>query len=197
MSEDERDGVSLVILAKDAHFAKTRLELPRDEARRLARALAARTVGSAVVASTVGAVIVVTGDEAIASYARSVGAGVLAEPRLLGINRAAALGRCHAVDTRPSAAVAVMVADLPDLCPGDIDAVVGEFRETGRPLFVPDFAGSGTTLLIHGPERRPEIGFGSHSAAMHRRLGYREALTAPRGIRADLDVREDLVASHK
>jgi hypothetical protein len=57
---------SVVVLAKDSRFAKTRLGLPSDEARRLAVRLAGSTVRAALAAETVGSVLVVTGDPGIA-----------------------------------------------------------------------------------------------------------------------------------
>jgi 2-phospho-L-lactate guanylyltransferase len=187
-------GVSLVVLAKDTRCAKTRLQLPREEARRLALGLAASTVRAGVAAGTVDAVLVVTSDPDIALDAREAGADVAAEPRPLGMNRAAALGRRRALEALPDSPVAVVVADLPELRPGDLDAVVREFLATRIPLFVPDHEGTGTTFLVHGPERCPGFGFGRHSSAMHHLLGYRRANAGPPSLRRDLDTAEDLAA---
>lgn len=185
---------SLVVLAKDSRAAKTRLQLPREEARLLALRLAASTVRAGLAADMVGAVLVVTSDPDIALDAGEAGAEVVAEPRPLGMNRAAALGRRRALEVRPDAPVAVVVADLPELYPGDLDVVVRELLATGGPLYVPDHEGTGTTFLVHGPETCPGFGFGRHSAAMHHRLGYRRASTGPPSLRRDLDTAEDLAA---
>lgn len=185
---------SLVVLAKDSHAAKTRLQLPREESRLLALRLAASTVRAGLAAEMVGAVLVVTSDPDIALDAGEAGAEVVAEPRPLGMNRAAALGRRRALEVRPDAPVAVVVADLPELHPGDLDVVVRELLATGGPLYVADHEGTGTTFLVHGPERCPGFGFGRHSAAMHQRLGYRRAGTGPPSLRRDLDTAEDLAA---
>jgi 2-phospho-L-lactate guanylyltransferase len=185
---------SVVVLAKDTRLAKTRLGLAREEARRLAAHLAGSTIRAALAAESVGAVYVVTGDPDIGRDARDAGAEVVAEPRVLGMNRAAELGRRHALRARPASSVVVMVADLPDLRPEDIDVVVRDHHGTGRPLFVADHEGTGTTVLVHGPERCPGFGFGRGSAAMHRRLGYRPATTSPASLRHDLDTPEDLAA---
>jgi 2-phospho-L-lactate guanylyltransferase len=182
----------VVILAKDATCAKTRLLLPPDQARHVAVLLAAATVRTVLSAQTVGAVLVVTSDPAIAVDALQAGADVVVEPYPLGMNRAAALVRRHAIAARPTAPVAIMVADLPRLTARDIDRVVEAFWIDGRPLFVTDRAGLGTTFMIHGPDCILGIGFGHNSASMHRRLGYGEALEAPSGLRTDLDCLEDL-----
>jgi 2-phospho-L-lactate guanylyltransferase len=183
---------SVVVLAKDSRFAKTRLGLPSDEARRLAVRLAGSTVRAALAAETVGSVLVVTGDPGIAVDAVGAGAVVVTEPRPLGINRAADLGRRRALELRPHAPVAIIVADLPALRPSDVDAVVTEFLGHGRPLFVADAEGVGTTFLIHGPRRSLGYGFGRGSAAMHVRLGYQPARTSPYALCRDLDTPEDL-----
>jgi 2-phospho-L-lactate guanylyltransferase len=185
-------GISLGVLAKDTHAAKTRLPVPRDEARRLALRLAARTVRAGLAAETVGAVLVVTSDPEIARDASGVGADVVAEIRPLGMNRAASLGRRHALSSRPGSPVAVMVADLPELDPQDLDVAVREFHEIGRPMFVPDLEGTGTTFVVHEPARFLGYAFGRGSAAMHERLGYQRAARSPRSVRCDLDTAEDL-----
>ncbi|HEY0644644.1 MAG TPA: hypothetical protein VGD39_14555 [Nocardioides sp.] len=154
--------------------------------------LASTTVRAALAAEHVGSVLVVTGDPEIAVDALDAGADVLAEPRPLGMNRAAELGRRHALAVAATSPIATMVADLPYVRPADSDGVVAEFCAAGPPVFVADRIGSGTTLLIHGPDHGPGFGFGPGSAAMHARLGYRESLSAPAGLRTDLDSREDL-----
>ncbi|MFL6090185.1 MAG: hypothetical protein ACJ71Z_08605 [Aeromicrobium sp.] len=191
MTGTDHQRPSVVVLAKNTIGAKTRLQLPRDQARQVALALATSTVRTVVSADSVGTVLVVTGDPDIARDALHAGAAVVAEPRPLGINLAAAKGRRQAFEVRPSAPVAVMVADLPYLLPSDIDGVVDEFHAIRRSLFVADRLGDGTTFLIHGHDRRPGIRFGQSSASKHRRLGYQEAHTATPGLRSDLDNRED------
>jgi len=184
----------VVVLAKDAQVAKTRLRLPRDAARELALRLAASTVRAALAAETVGTVLVVTGDVDIAQDAIRAGAEIAAEPRPLGMNGAAALGRRRALRARPEAPLAIIVADLPWLQPTDIDAAVDRFHTDSVPLFVADHEGTGTTFLIHGPEHWLGFGFGRSSAVMHQRLGYRRAEGVPWSLRCDLDTPEDLVA---
>ena len=186
------EGISVVILAKHSSAAKSRLGLPPDAARRTALLLAATTIRTALAADSVGAVMVVTSDQTIAADAIESGADVVPEPRPLGMIRAAALGRQHALDARPHAPVAILVADLPCLRPQDLDVAVEEFQENGVPIYVADHHGCGTTLLIHGPDQMLGIGFGHQSASMHSHLGYREARRPGRGLRTDLDTPEDL-----
>jgi 2-phospho-L-lactate guanylyltransferase len=191
MSTSEQ-RVSVVVLAKDTRLAKTRLGVSREAARQMALHLADSTIRVALAAETVGAVHVVTGGTDIVRDARRWGAEVVEEPRPLGMNRAAELGRRHALEVRPTSTVVIMVADLPAVRPTDIDAVVDEHRRTGHALHVTDHTGTGTTLLIHGPNRRPGIGFGRGSSAMHLRLGYQAATSSTPTLRHDLDTPEDL-----
>jgi 2-phospho-L-lactate/phosphoenolpyruvate guanylyltransferase len=186
------DRISLVVLAKESRTAKTRLSISRPAADRTAQWLAAATARTALRARSVDRVLVVTSDEAIGRDAAEAGAQVVAEGRPLGMNRAAALGRQHALLESPAAAVGILVADLPRLQAGDLDEVVAEFHERRCPLFVADHHGVGTTFLIHGPDNKPGIGFGRSSAHMHARLGYEAPERQLRGLRLDLDTTEDL-----
>ena len=135
-------GVSVVVLAKHTHEAKTGLRLSASSARGTALMLAAPTIRTASAADSVGAVLVVTGDRRIAMDALEVNACVVWEgSRPLGMNRAAALGRSEALKARPDAPVAILVADLPYLCPTDLDAAVEAFGQHGAPTFVADHRG--------------------------------------------------------
>jgi len=192
MSAPDDLRVSVVVLAKDTRAAKTRLQVPREDARRIALRLAASTVRAALAAETVGALFVVTGDAEVSRDAVGAGAHVVPEPRPLGMNGAAVLGRRRALDSRPHAPVGVIVADLPLLRPVDLDAAVCEFDARRTPLFLPDHEGTGTTFLIHGADDTPVISFGPDSAASHCGLGYRRAASGGAALRNDLDTAVDL-----
>lgn len=192
MNEPTGRGTSVVVLAKDTRTAKTRLSLAPEDARRLALRLAATTVRSCLAAETVEAVLVVTSDPDIARDASAAGAQVVAERRPLGMDRAAALGRRRALAARPASAVAVIVADLPELRPGDVDTFVREFLVAQRPMFVPDMDGAGTTCVIHGHGPWPGVSFGRGSAGRHMELGYVRSADAPPSLRRDLDTADDL-----
>ena len=189
----EREAVSLVILAKDPAQAKSRLGLSSAAARRVALLLAATTIRTAIAAERVGAVFVVTGDGDIARDAVALGAHQVPEPRPVGMNSAAALGRQYALRIRPSSPVAIMVADLPIVRPAEINDAVGEFLDTRRPLFVADHLGVGTTFVISGYRHSGATAFGPGSASLHRVLGYSPARLDLTGLRTDLDTRSDLL----
>lgn len=183
--------VSFVVLAKELGVAKTRLGLEPGRAQQVALWLVGQTVRAALAVECSGVVSVVTSDPLIARHSTEMGAAVVPEGRPRGMNRAGAMGREHVLRDRPLSPVAVMVADLPLLRPEDLDAAVLQFRQFGAPMYIPDHHMIGTTLLIHGAESRPGLAFGRDSARMHRRLGYRPAAGAPRGLRVDLDTQED------
>jgi len=185
------EKVSLVVLAKELTAAKTRLGLGPGGAEQVALRLVERTVRAALQAECSGAVWVVTSDPLIAQQSTELGARIAPEGRPCGMNRAGAMGRDFALRHRPLGPVAVLVADLPLLRSDDLDAAAMQFRQVGVPMYVPDHNMIGTTLLIHGPESRLGLAFGPNSALMHRRLGYRPAARAPRGLRVDLDTPED------
>ena len=188
----ESQPVSYVVLAKEVREAKTRLGLDRDAAADVALELARRTVRAALAATSSGLVLVVTSDPTIALDATGLGAEVAWEGRPLGINRAAALGRDRVLAECPLGPIAILVADLPRLRPEELDRAAEEFRRRQRPVFVADHTGEGTTLLMHGPDSRPSIGFGRSSALMHTRLGYEPVRASVCGLRADLDTPQDL-----
>lgn len=193
MTRKARTDVSVIVLAKDLTAAKTRLGLERDHAEEVALQLVLRTVRVVIDARHVGSVSVVTSDPRISHTSARLGAGVIAEGRPRGINRAAALGIAHNLRVRPHAPVAIMVADLPLLRSQELDLVVDQFlADADVPLYVPDHHMTGTTFLIHSQHSRPGLAFGRQSALMHRRLGYRPVYRAPRGLRVDLDLPEDI-----
>lgn len=186
------DAVSVVIPAKKLASAKSRLCLPDLDRRRIALRLVTSTVRAAVNASSVGLVIVVTGDRRIAAETEPLGAVTVPDCASEGLNQAAISGRRRALALHPRSPVAILVADLPLLEPGELDAVVAQFRLLGTPTTVADRHGTGTTMLLHGPHDAPEIRFGAGSAAAHVRAGFRSAEGNLVGLRTDLDDPVDL-----
>lgn len=186
-------AVSVVIPAKDTRWAKTRLGLEDSARQAMARQLMESTTRAALAATTVHSVFVVTSDDFLAAVADSLGAVVVEETGVSGLNAAAERGRTRALSQCPRHAVAVLVADLPFLRPAHLDVLAEEFAGRRHPLHVTDHRGVGTTVLIHGPHVRPTIAFGGSSSAAHARHGFAAARRAPMGLRTDLDDGEDLV----
>ena len=146
---------SLVVPVKVLARAKTRLaSLAGPDRPALALAMAADTVAAALDCPQVGRVIVVTDDPQAARVLAGLGAAVVRRPP----RAAGSTGRCatgprtpgHAGRGRGSAALA---ADLPALRPAELGMAL---RAAARwpQAFVPDFAGSGTTLYAVRPGTR-------------------------------------------
>ena len=162
---------SVVVLAKDAQVAKTRLQLPRDAARELALRMTASTVRAALAAETVGAVLVVTGDADIALDAIRAGVEIVADlPRLHPTDLDAAVGKCH-LDGVPlfvadhEGAGTTFLIHGPEHCPG-LGSVVAPPRctsswATGVPKAVhgpPATACRRRTRCLRRPSSRPQQG---------------------------------------
>jgi 2-phospho-L-lactate guanylyltransferase len=112
--------------------------------------------------------------------------------RAPGLNAALAEAAGHAAAEWPADGVAALVGDLPALRPDELAAALA--AAAGHPRgFVPDAAGTGTTLLAAGPGTPLAPAFGSGSAARHRAVAVE--LAAGRGLRHDVDTGADLLAA--
>lgn len=176
----------LVVPVKGGTSAKSRLHPPRGVGREeLALALATDCLTACCAGMPPGRVVVVTSDRRVREVARSLGAGVVADPGT-GLDAAVATARDRVVALDPAAAVAVLLGDLPALRPGDLVEALAAASE--HPLaVVPDASGTGTVLLtaLRGTDLSPSFGEGSaarHEAAGHLRLD----LDLPR-LRSDVD----------
>jgi 2-phospho-L-lactate guanylyltransferase len=108
-----------------------------------------------------------------------------------GLNEGLAEAAADATRRWPDDGVAALVADLPALRAEELATALAA-AESHERAFVPDAAGTGTTLLAAraGSELRPR--FGPGSALRHARLATR--LDAGAGLRRDVDTAEDLRA---
>jgi len=184
---------SLVIPVKVLARAKSRLAVlagPRRAA--LALAMAADTVASAVACPVIGAVIVVTDDCAAGAELGGLGAHVVADEPGAGLNPALVFGAAYADARWPGRGRAGLAADLPALDPAEIGRALA--AASGWPeAFVPDAAGSGTTLYTAGPAAAFCPRFGPGSRDRHRANGAAELdLPGVPGLRRDVDTPADL-----
>jgi len=184
---------SLVIPVKVLARAKSRLAAHAGASRSaLALAMAADTVSAAVACPAVGAVVVVTDDAEAASALGALGAVVVADEPARGLNPALAHGAAIAAARWPASGTGALAADLPAVRPGELDRGVPACRP-GPEAFVPDAAGTGTTLYTARPGVTFRPRFGPGSAGRHRTAGAAELLLpdAP-GLRRDVDTPDDL-----
>jgi 2-phospho-L-lactate guanylyltransferase len=184
---------SMVIPVKVLAVAKSRLTGPAGSHRaELALAMAADTVAAAVACPVVDHVIVVTDDRDAAAKLSGLGAFVLPDQPGDGLNPALAYGAAYSDDHWPGRGRGGMAADLPALDPGELNLALARAAEVPE-AFVPDTAGTGTTLYTAAPGASfcPRFGPGSRQA--HLSAGAVE-LTLPGlgGLRRDVDTVEDL-----
>src|ERR1700729_4666556 len=142
---------SLVIPVKVLALAKSRLTgLPGGRRAELALAMAADAVTAASACPVVDCVIVVTDDAAAGAELSGLGALVLPDEPGDGLNPALAFGAASSDEHWPGRGRAGMAADLPALDAAELGRALARAAEVGE-AFVPDAAGTGTTLYAAGP----------------------------------------------
>jgi 2-phospho-L-lactate/phosphoenolpyruvate guanylyltransferase len=196
MAPDSSLRWSLVIPVKVLALAKSRLTgLAGPDRAELALAMAADTVAAAAAATAVGAVLVITDDDAVSAEMADLGAVVLADEPAAGLNSALAAGAAYARDTWPERGVAGLAGDLPALRPGELTRALGAAAGHAH-AFVPDAAGTGTTLYAAAPGASFEPLFGPKSRDRHVTAGAAELdLPDLEGLRQDVDTAADLLAA--
>jgi 2-phospho-L-lactate guanylyltransferase len=192
---------TLVVPLKPLARAKSRLSDTAADGVRpgLALAFAQDTVAAALAATAVGGVVVVTDDPLAARELTALGARTVPEDTRNGsrdgLNAALRHGAAVVRAIRPQSPVAALNADLPALRPGELTRVLNAAAEFPR-SFLPDAAGTGTTLLAAAPGHDLSPVFGPESRLRHRRSGAVElALTAVDSVRQDVDTGDDLRAA--
>lgn len=188
--------VTAVVPVKPLAQAKSRLALPAEHRQALALAFALDTVAALTGTSYVAGVLVVTTDDLVAGQVTGLGARVT-DDRGTGLGRAVREGIRVATAWHPESGVAVVPGDLPCLAPADVAEVLvtSGADAGGRGAFVPDRAGTGTTLIVQAVGLAALTRYGPDSAARHRALGMRALDGAPVGARHDVDTWADLRAA--
>lgn len=185
---------SLVIPVKVLALAKSRLTgLTGQRRSQLALAMAADTVAAAMRADGVAAVLVVTDDPEVSDTARNLGAIVLADEPGAGLNEALQHGAASARDQWPDHGVAGLAADLPALRPEELAKALNAASSVAL-AFVPDAAGTGTTLYAAAPGAQFRPRFGRSSRRRHLAAGATEIAAGRQlaGLRRDVDTVDDL-----
>jgi 2-phospho-L-lactate guanylyltransferase len=180
---------------KGLRRAKSRIDLPPPVRGSLALAMALDTAGAVLACPLVSGVCVVTDDEAAERAFEDLGCRVVPDRGGGDLNRALTGAWCSVRMFAPTSGFASLVADLPALRPGD---VAGALAVAGRHprSFVPDAAGTGTTLLAALPGAVYEPAYGPASAERHRVAGVTPlALPADSPLRRDVDTVVDLGAA--
>ena len=181
--------------------AKTRLigATPTPDSHdRLVRAIRQDTLRAAAAASGVARLVAVTDitldDDGVGFDA--VGAVEVGLEHFVqssaGLNAALTEAAAWAAGNWPTDGVVALVGDLPALRPEDLADVLAQAARHSRG-FVPDAAGTGTTLLSARPGTALAPAFGPDSAARHAAGASR--LDARPGLRLDVDTAADLRAA--
>lgn len=189
---------TVLVPVKRLTAAKSRLRgaVPGVPHETLALALALDTVTAALACPEVHEVLVVTSDTRAGDALRRLGAGVVPEPPVPGLNPAFTLG----ASLRAERWVAALTADLPALRPADLGAALRAAARSGPPppgpgrrrRFVTDAPGSGTVLLTTAPGVPLGPRFGPDSAAAHARSGAVALAGGWPTLRRDVDTPADL-----
>ncbi len=183
---------SVVLPVKPFGSAKSRLAGLGPWRRELAHAFFLDTLRAVRATAGVRTVVVVTADPLAAAQARTLGAAVVHDSPGLGLNAAVRKGAARSAALNPRGPVAVLTADLPGLGPQELAEVLAEAR-CHRRTFVPDHAGTGTTVLTSLVPAALSPSFGADSARSHAASGaFAIGPAADSGIRSDVDTPEDL-----
>lgn len=183
----------VLVPVKPPARAKSRL-LGVEPARRaeLAEAFARDTVAAALACPRVDAVLAVTDDYRLARTLRTDGCEVIPDAVAEDLNATLEQAAAEASRRWPGTRPVALCADLPALRPGDLGvALAAALRDAAHPAFVPDLAGTGTTLYTAPPAGFAPR-FGPGSAAAHHALGGVPLDDVPLGVRLDVDDEDDL-----
>jgi 2-phospho-L-lactate guanylyltransferase len=187
----------LVIPLKALARAKSRLSDTADDGLRpgLALAFAQDTVAAALTCAAVRDVAVVTDDVLAGRELAALGARIVPDEPAGGLNAALTHAASVVRTKSPESPLAALNADLPALRPLELTRVLDAAAAFPR-AFLPDAAGTGTTLLAAAAGRELLPSFGTDSRIRHRASGAVEiALDAVDSVRQDVDTGDDLRAA--
>lgn len=180
---------ALLVPVKPPARGKSRLVgLPDDTRRDLATAFALDTVAAALAAERVGAVLAVTDDALFSTRLAALGCAAIPDGVTGDLNASLRQAAAEAHRRWPDLRPAALCADLPALRPEDLDATLAEVGP--EPAYVPDAAGTGTTLYTADRDRFDPM-FGPGSRAAHDLRATVVGLAA-RSLRRDVDDLDDL-----
>ena len=138
-------------------------------------------------------IFVVSGEPAVATIARDLGAGHVHDPSDLGHSEATLLGIARA-EAHGATVVALLPGDCPLVRATEIDAALA--GHGAGVAVIPDRHGSGTNGLILSPPAAISPAFGPGSRARHlelaREAGVRAEVAEIPSLALDLDTGDDL-----
>lgn len=157
--------------------------------RDLAAAMALDTVEACRAATLVAEVLAVTDDAGFSAELAGIGCHTIPDGASEDLNGTLRQAAADAHRRWPDLVPVAILGDLPALRPAELDEALGSV-EPGRPAYVADADGSGTTLYTAGYEEFAPR-FGPGSAAAHEAVAA-EVTGALPGLRRDVDDLADL-----
>jgi len=184
----------VVVPVKPPAVGKSRLlGLDVEVRRALAEGFAQDTVTACLAAGLVAQVLVVTDDARFSVVLGGLGADTMPDGVSDDLNGALRLAAAEAHRRWPHLVPVALCADLPSLRAEDLDAALARVV-LPHPGFVPDTAGTGTTMYAAAYEEfNPCFGPGSRDA--HLDAGADELTDVPASVRLDVDDLDDLRAA--
>ena len=192
MSSEPASRYAVLVPVKPPAVGKSRLAGLGDgtSRRRLAESFAQDTVLACLRADKVDQVLVVTDDAQFSYVLSALGCTAIPDGVAGDLNGTLRQAAAEARRRWPELVPVAVCADLPALRSEDLDEVLGSLA-TGRPSFVPDAAGVGTTVYV-GAYDEFDPHFGPDSRAAHLAAGAWELITSPASVRRDVDDPADL-----
>jgi len=158
--------------------------------RRLAEAFALDTAEACLTASSVGAVLAVTDDALFSKELTSLGCVAIPDGVSDDLNQTLVQAAAEASRRWPDLVPVALAGDLPALRAADLDTALSSVP-AGRPAYVSDAEGVGTTLYTAGvDEFAPRFGEGSRAA--HDEAGALPVAGDLATLRRDVDALPDL-----
>jgi 2-phospho-L-lactate guanylyltransferase len=186
-----------VVPVKPLRRGKSRLAsvLSEDERAQLNKNMLIHTVKTLVSVPELEHVLVVSRDPKALAISRELGARTVQENGSPHLN--VALTRATMVATTYAArAVLVLPADLPRLCPQDVQALIAAAQDPPVVAIAPDYHGHGTNGLLINPATLIQYQFGENSFERHleqiKAKGLKPVIFERPSLAQDVDLPEDL-----
>jgi 2-phospho-L-lactate guanylyltransferase len=187
--------IAALVPAKALVEAKGRLSgaLSEPERRELALAMLTDVLAALKPVPEIDTISVVSPDDDVLTLAASLGANTVAEPvEVRGINQA--LNAALDVMSPAPGALVVVLADVPEITPADVQQAVSALPERGV-VICPSYD-RGTSLLAMRPPGVIPFRFGPQSFALHRREAAARGIPAEvlriERLSRDIDTPDDL-----
>lgn len=190
-------GWTAIVPIKPWALAKSRFESHPQRQEQIARALSLDTLDVVTGAETVANLVVVSAQPEAGAAAQGFGGSVVMDLPLLtsdGLNVAVRLGVRWAALHYPDSPAVVVPSDLASLTSSTLDIAL-DLLGCHRCGFVPDAAGTGTTLLSAANPSHMVPHYGHASAERHIRAGATAQTGVDDRVRLDVDTVADLAVA--